>query len=164
MIDFNNAESQAEFGLIPVNTIAKARLTVKQGNDFSTPGLTKSKNGDSAYIDCEYVIMEGQYVRRKIFDKIGVRGSDRWVIAGRARIRAIIESAKNIDPKDMSDAARQARNINSYIDLNGLEPLIKIGIETDRGGIYQDKNKVLSIITPDNKVYKSYITAFDMPF
>jgi hypothetical protein len=64
----------------------------------------------------------------------------------------------------MSEAARLARNIESYFDLDGLEPLIKIGIETDRGGVYQDKNKVLSIITPDNKAYKSHTSAFDMPF
>jgi hypothetical protein len=164
MMDFNNAEPQAEFSLIPANTVVKARLTVRPGADFSTPGLTRSKSGDSAYIDCEYVITEGQYVRRKIFDKIGVEGSDQWVTMGKSRIRAIIESAKNIDPKDMSDAAKTARNINTYFDLDGLELLIKIGIESDRSGVYPDKNRVASIITPDNKAYKSHMTDLDMPF
>lgn len=163
-MDFNDAEQQTEFSLIPANTIAKARITVKQGNDFSTPGLTKSKNGDSAYIDCEYVITEGQYVRRKVFDKIGIEGSETWVTMGRARIRAILESAKNINPRDMSEAAKAARNINSYFDLDGLEPLLRIGIESDRNGAYPDKNKVASIVTPDNKAYKIYTDSFDMPW
>jgi hypothetical protein len=65
---------------------------------------------------------------------------------------------------DMSDAAKAARNISSYFDLDGLEPLIKIGIETDKGGVYPDKNKVMSIITPDNKAYKSHMTDFGIPF
>jgi hypothetical protein len=164
MIDFNDAEPQIEFDLIPTNTIAKARLTIKSGDDFSTPGLTKSKNGDSAYINCEYVIMEGPYTKRRVFDKIGVRGSDMWVMMGRSRIRAILESAKNIDPKDSSDAALQARHIELYSELDGLEPLIKIGIETDRSGVYQNKNKVLSIITPDKQIYKTYMTTYDMPW
>jgi hypothetical protein len=64
----------------------------------------------------------------------------------------------------MSEAARLARNIESYFDLDGLEPLIKIGIETDRGGVYRDKNKVLSIIPPNNTAYQSHMSAFDMPF
>jgi hypothetical protein len=70
--NFNDAEQHTEFGLIPNNTIAKARLTIKPGGDFSDSFLTRSKDGNSAYLNCEFVIMEGQFVRRKIFDKIGI--------------------------------------------------------------------------------------------
>jgi hypothetical protein len=164
MMDLNSAEAQTEFGLIPNNTIAKARLTIKPGNDFSDSFLTRSKNGDSVFLNCEFTIMEGQYVRRKIFDKIGISGSDTWVNMGKARIRAIIESSKNINPKDMSEAAMAARKINSFDELDGLEMLIKIGVEHDRNGVYQDKNKVASIITPDSEVYKTYTAAVDVPW
>jgi hypothetical protein len=155
MMNFNDAEQQTEFGLIPANTIAKARFVLKPGNDFSDPYLTRSKNGDSTYLDCEFIILEGQYAKRKIFDKIGISGSDTWVNMGKARIRAMLESAKNVNPKDMSDAAMAARQINSFEELNGLEVIVKIGIESDRSGVYQDKNRVASIITPDNALYKS---------
>jgi hypothetical protein len=164
MIDFNSAEQQQEFGLIPAGAIAKIRLTIKAGNDISDPFLTQSKNGDSAYLDCELVIMEGQYVRRKIFDKIGISGSDNWVNMGKARIRAILESAKNINPKDMSEAAVSARKINSFEELNGLEFVAKIGVEHDRNGVYQDKNKIALIITPDHVAYKEYMSNSDIPW
>jgi hypothetical protein len=164
MMDLNSAESQTEFTIIPANTIAKARLMIKPGNDFSDPFLTRSKDGNSTYLNCEFVIMEGQFVRRKIFDKIGISGSDQWVNMGKARIRAILESAKNINPKDMSETAMAARKINSFSELEGLEPIIKIGIEHDRGGVYQDKNKVASIITHDNSFYKDYVNNQDIPW
>jgi hypothetical protein len=171
MIDFNEAEQQTEFTIIPVNTIAKARLTIKAGNDFSDSFLTRSKDGNSTYLDCEFVIMEGliadrasEFVRRKIFDKIGISGSDVWVNMGKSRIRAIIESAKNVNPKDMSETAILARKIDSFGELEGLEPIIKIGIEHDRGGVYPDKNRVASIITPDHKLYQMYMSASDIPW
>jgi hypothetical protein len=164
MIDFNDASQQTEFGLIPQNTIAKARLTIRSGNDFSDSFLTRSKDGNSTYLDCEFVIMEGQFVRRKIFDKIGISGSDVWVNMGKARLRAILESAKNISPKDMSEAAISARKIDSFGELEGLEPIIKIGIEHDRSGVYQDKNRIMSIITPDNKMHQMYMSGADIPW
>jgi hypothetical protein len=171
MMNFNDAEQQTEFGLIPANTIAKARLTINPGNDFSLRGsydsdpfLTRSKNGDSTYLNCEFVIMEGPFTRRKIFDKIGINGSDQWINMGKSRVRAILESAKNINPKDMSDVAIAARKINSFDELNGLEMIIKIGIESDRSGVYQDKNKIVSIITPDHAMYKEYMTNSEIPW
>jgi hypothetical protein len=163
-MNFNDAEAQTEFTIIPASTIAKARLTIKPGNDFSDPFLTRSKDGNSTYLNCEFVIMEGQFARRKIFDKIGISGSDQWINMGKARIRAILESAKNINPKDMSEAAMAVRKINSFSELEGLEPIIKIGIEHDRSGVYQDKNKVASIITPDNSLYKDYVNNQDIPW
>jgi hypothetical protein len=164
MIDFNDAEPQVEFGLIPANTIAKAMLTVKQSNDPQNPGVTKSKILDSSYVNCEFTIVEGEYAKRKVFHKIGVVGNEMWVKRGKSLTRAILESAKNIDPKDMSEKAKQARNISSFLDLDGLEPIIKIGIERDRNGAYPDRNKILGVITPDSIAYQTYIASFDMPW
>jgi hypothetical protein len=163
MLNFNDAEQQMEFSLIPANTIAKARLILKSGGDFSDSFLTRSKNGDSAYLNCEYVILEGPYAKRKIFDKIGIEGTDQWINMGKSRIRAILESAKNINPKDTSETAQIARKINSYDELNGLEIVVIIGIESDRNGVYPNKNKIASIITPDQVVYQQYMSP-DIPW
>jgi hypothetical protein len=164
MIDFNDAEQQMKFSLIPANTIAKARMVIKPGNDFSDPFLTRSKNGESTFLNCEFSILEGEFAKRKVFDKIGISGGDIWINMGKARIRAILESAKNINPKDMSEAAISARKINSFDELNGLELVIKIGVEHDRNGVYQDKNRVVSIITPDHKFYQEYMSGADIPW
>lgn len=164
MIDFNDACSQSSFELIPANTIAKARLILKPGNDAMDHFITRSKGGDTAYLNCEWIILEGKYAKRKIFDKIGLEGSDRWTNMGKARIRAILESAKGINPKDMSEMAVRGRQINSFDELNNLDCVIKIGIEHDKNGKYQDKNRVTSIITPDHISYSEYMNGQDIPW
>ncbi len=166
MMNFNNAELQNSFDLIPANTIAKARLVLKPGNDFSKPMLTRSKsNSDTAYLNCEFIILEGLYAKRKIFDKIGIEGNDVWVNMGKTRIRAILESAKRINPKDMTETAIQARQINSFDELNGLDVVIKIGVEHDKSGVYNDKNRVAAIITPEHFRYNEVMNhSDDIPF
>jgi hypothetical protein len=116
-------------------------------------------------LDCEFIILEGPFAKRKVFDKIGIKGSDTWINMGKARIRAILESAKNINPKDMSEAALAARKMTSFEELNGLDVVVKIGIESDKGGVYQDKNRVILIITPEHISYKEYMSSSnDVPW
>ena len=164
MMNFNDAEIQNGFDLIPANTIAKARLVIKAGNDPNDQFITHGKNGDTAYLNCDFIILEGKYAKRKIFDKIGLEGSDKWVNMGKARIRAILESAKGINPKDMSETAVQARQINSFDELNNLDVVIKIGVEHDKSGQYQDKNRVTAIITPDHFSYAEFMNGQDIPW
>ena len=164
MMNFNTAETQNSLDLIPANTIAKAKLVLKPGNDQSDQFITRSKTGDTAYLNCEFIILEGQYAKRKIFDKIGFEGPDRWINMGKARIRAILESAKGINPKDMSETAVNARQIASFAELNNLDVVIKIGIEHDKNGMYQDKNRVVSIITPEHFAYAEYMNSSDIPW
>jgi hypothetical protein len=155
MIDYNDAEPQVEFELIPHNTIARAKIVLNPGQDPSDPFLTESKSGDSAYLNCEFIILEGPHAKRKIFEKVGVKGTEHWVNFGRARIRAILESAKNINPKDTSEAAVRARKINSYDELDNLTVMIKIGIERDKKGLYSDKNRIVSILIPGDAAYRA---------
>jgi hypothetical protein len=49
-------------------------------------------------------------------------------------------------------------------ELNGLEFVAKIGVEHDKNGMYQDKNKIASIITPDHALYKEYMNNSDIPW
>lgn len=165
-MNFNDAEQQNTFDLILANTIAKARLVIKPGNDFSNPMLTRSKsNNDITYLNCEFIILEGQYAKRKVFDKIGIEGNDIWANMGKSRIRAILESARGINPKDMTEAAIQARQINSFDELNNLDVAIKIGVEHDKSGVYNDKNRVVAIITPEHFRYHEIMNhSDDIPF
>ena len=83
---------------------------------------------------------------------------------GKARIRAILESAKRINPKDVSEIAVAARKINSFDELNNLDVVIKVGVEHDKNGQYQDKNRVIAIITPDHFSYVEFMNGQDMPW
>ena len=159
MMDFNNVDFQSAFNLIPNNEIAKARLVLRGAPVNSC--ITLGRNEGTAYLNCEFVILEGKYAKRKVFDKIGIEGNEKWVNAGKARIKAILESANGISPRDTSEKAVKARQIESYLDLNGLDIVIKIGIEHDSTGIYQDRNRVAAIITPDHAQYEQYMNGAD---
>lgn len=150
-MDFNNADVQGIS--IPKGTVVRTILNVRSGDNANL--TTTSQNGN-VYLDCEYTIIEGPHVRKKIFDKIGIQGTvkngkDVWGDMGRSTIRAILESARGIEPNDESPQAQSARRINSYNDLNGLEFLVKVGEDLN-----YNKNTISSIVTPNQPAYKEY--------
>ena len=63
--NFNDAEDQMSYELIPHKTIAKVRLLLKKGNhvtkEWPDGWATKSKSGTCVYLACEFVILSGEY-------------------------------------------------------------------------------------------------------
>lgn len=159
--DFNTAESSS-YDLIPEGTIARAELTIQQGN-YMGGFLSKNENTGSIGLKAEFTITSGEYKGRKVYQLIGVEGmkkdeagNDKWGGMGRKLIRSLLESARGVSSKDDSDRAVAARKIASYSELKGLSCLVKIGIEEDKTGQYKDKNKVVRAITIDSKDYKEF--------
>ncbi len=135
--DFNDAPAQAN-SLIPKGTLVKVHLNINTGkhNDVSKGWTrdyaTKSRSGDSVWLDCELTILDGAYKGRKIFGhKIGLHSpkGDAWKNMGRAQIKAILNSHYGLSPSDMSDEAKTKRSIRDFADLQGIPFAIKIGIE-----------------------------------
>lgn len=54
-------------------------------------------------------------------------------------LRSILESARGIKPDDGSEAAMNARRVDSYGDFDGLGFVAKIGFEKGMNG-YREKN------------------------
>lgn len=163
--DFNSADDQSGFDVIPKGTLAKVRMTIKPGghDDVSqgwTGGwATRSNTTGAVYLNCEFVVLEGKYARRKVWSLIGLhsaKGPD-WANIGRAFIKGILNSARGISNKDNSPAAQNARRINGLGDLDGVEFAARIDIEKDQNG--DDKNVIKLAITPDNKDYASLMGA-----
>ena len=161
LLNFNNVESsKAGFALIPDGTIAKAHLTIRAGGAELDAYLTKSSNTGAVYLNAEFVILEGSFAKRKIFQNIGVVGAfregdnDVFGTRGRSFLRSLIESAKNIYPTDNSEEAQKARKISGFAELDGLVCIIKIGVDKDKSGKYADRNCVLCAITTDKKEYE----------
>ena len=161
MIDFNNADSRAE--LIPAGTIAKATLKLKGGGNYGEHNLLyKSDKTGSVGLNVYFTIDSGKYKGRRIYQLIGIEGTkknaegeDLWGNMGKSLIRSILESVHNIYPTDKSEKAVKIRSIISYNDLEGLQCLIKIGVETDKTGAYADKNKIFAALTPADKDYST---------
>jgi hypothetical protein len=137
-MDFSNAPTQqgGNGEPIPAGTLAWAWLVLRPFNldqgMFETP--SKSTEGN-AYLDVELTITEGQYERRKVWDMIGVAGSEKYVEAGHAAIRHILEVAKAAGPQNPA-----GYQINNFGEIDQMKVAVKITIEKNTG--YEDKNRV----------------------
>ena len=168
-IDFNSSENQSNFDLIPNNTIAKVRMSIKPGGyDDQNQGwvggyATRNENTGSIYLSCEFVILEGEYARRKVWGLIGLYSNKgpEWGNMGRSFIKAILNSARGFLESDNSPAAQNARKINGIGDLDGIEFVAKITTKKDQNE--ELRNEIRFAITPDNKDYKSVMGSITAP-
>ncbi len=160
-MDFNNSENQSSFDLIPNNTLAKVRMSIKPGGyDDPSQGwvggyATKNDATGSVYLSCEFVILEGEYAKRKVWGIIGLHSNKgaEWGNMGRSFIKAILNSARGVSENDNSPAAQNARRISGFADLDGIEFVAKITTKKDQNE--ELRNEIRFAITPDNKDYKS---------
>jgi hypothetical protein len=154
--DFNDAETQRNFDVIPDNTVATVRMTVRPGSAGEGGWLRRAKDGNSEHLDCELVVLDGPYAKRRFWALFTVDGTTvghkQAAEISRGKLRAILESARGIKPDDKSDAAKEARRISSYRDLSGLSFIARIGVEPPANG-YRAKNRLDQVITPDQKAW-----------
>lgn len=157
--DYNNAEEQNSYDIIPKGTVAKVRMTIKPGG-FDDPRMgwtggyaTRNDNTGAIYLNCEFVVLEGEYAKRKVWSLIGLHSpkGPEWSNMGRSFIKAMLNSARNIQPKDNSPDAQNKRRISGFQDLDSIEFLAKIEVGKDARG--DDRNEIRAAITPDSKDY-----------
>ncbi|MBU6140425.1 MAG: hypothetical protein KGP29_02565 [Proteobacteria bacterium] len=162
-MDFNNSDNQSNFDVIPNNTLAKVRMSIKPGGyDDPNQGwvggyATKNDSTGSVYLSCEFVILEGEYARRKVWGIIGLHSNKgaEWGNMGRSFIKAILNSSRGFSENDNSPQAQNARKINGFADLDGIEFLAKITTKKDQNE--ELRNEIRFAITPDHKDYQAFM-------
>ena len=151
--------------LIPDSTVATVQMRVHAGNAGEDGMLKRSSDGGSEYLDCEFVIIEGPHARRKFRDRFLLVGTaDKHAQAidiSRGKLKAILDSALDLDPSDKSPDARARRTVALKV-FNGLNFLAKVGIEKgkakpDGSGVWPDKNILVAAITRGAKEWKGLI-------
>lgn len=161
-LDLNQADEQREsLGAIPPNSMVKVRMDIrkpeyaKQGSD---PMLTVSRNGDCEMLNCEFVVTAGAFQGKKIWNNFVVAGaSDGHKKAAQISMRtmrAIVEAVRGISPKDASPTATQARMLNAWGDLQGVEFGIIVAIEPPKAGDKYVNNRIKRIVTKDDEQYQ----------
>ncbi len=75
MLDFNDADSQRSTDLIPDGTLVTVHMTVRPGNAGQGGWLKRSKSGESEALDCEFVVLEGPYAKRKFWTLMTMNGT-----------------------------------------------------------------------------------------
>ena len=157
--DFNSAEDQNNFDVIPKGTLVKVRMTIRPGGyDDASQGwtggyATQSMTTGSVYLSCEFVVLGGPYAKRKMWSLIGLHSpkGPEWANMGRAFVKGILNSSRGLHPQDNSAQAQQARRIQGFADLDGIEFVAKVEMDKDQNG--DDKNVIRTAITPDHKDY-----------
>lgn len=154
--DFNDAPEQ-QGDIIPAKTLARVVMTIRPGGHGDGGWLKQSDSGFE-YLDAEMTVTSSPHATRKLWQNIGVGGPtdghQKAAQISRALLRAILESARNVNPKDESDKARQARQVSGWQDFDGIEFAIEIGVEKDKNNQYPDKNRIQKVLTPDHKDYQ----------
>ena len=158
-INFNDAPEQKDFSdLIPGGTLARLKLEIikPEGPDVgSMPGLTRSATSTAEMVNCSFKIVSAPLQGRQLWQNLTVLNSSQKAIdINRALIRGILESARGIKPNDVSDLAARARQLETFLDLDGIEFVGKIAIEPPKDG-YGAKNKLAIAITPDKPEYQA---------
>jgi hypothetical protein len=157
--NFNDAEQQQGFDLIPKGTLVKLRMTIKPGAfdnlEMGWTGGWASESFDTGavFLACEGIVLDGPYAKRKLWWNVGLHSAKgpTWANMGRTFIRAALNSARNVHPQDTTQGALAARCIRDFGDLNGLEFVARIDIEKDaKGG---DRNTIRNPVEPDHRDY-----------
>jgi hypothetical protein len=153
MPDFSNAGAQKDFSVIPDGTIVVVQMNVREGHVGEDGLLKRSSSGQCEGIDAEFIVVEGEYTKRKFWSFMVVSGTtdghqEAADISGR-KLLAIINSAKGLKPTDVSETAKKAQDV-PYSFFDGVRFMCKVGIEPAKGE-FRAKNTLGLVITPDHK-------------
>jgi hypothetical protein len=148
-LNYADAGGQNDFSeLVPHGTLSWAILKLRWYNFDMGIVETPSKSSDAAFLDCELTLVGGDWHGRKVWTRIGTKGSEKYVNMGRAAIRGILEAGFGANPQTNP----QGYTIANYSALDkggeGVKVGIKIKIEPGKDG-YQDKNDVAVWLTPN---------------
>jgi len=158
--DYTDAPPSRDIELIPHGTIATVILHIRAGNVGEDGSLKRSAKGDCEMLDCEFVVLDGPYTKRKFWTNYILEGTTdghaKAVEISRGTLRSILDSALGLKPDDTSPQARAARTV-SLKQFEGMSFVGKIGIEKGKpkndgsGENWPDKNMIAAVSTPEKK-------------
>lgn len=156
MLDFNTAEQQSTGkGPIPPDSCVILQMEVRNGKNGSHQLLTRSDKGNE-YLNVEFKVVRGSYEGKQIWERYTVIGSEAAAKISMRTLRAIVESARGIDPNDQSPAAVQNRMLNDWSDFQGIQFMAivdaKVEHNTKDGNDYIN-NHIKKIVTSNMPEY-----------
>lgn len=169
MLDFNTETAQREFveGPVPAGSRVLVKLTLERPQ-HTTPDheyVSKAKTGLLG-LWVKYEVASGAYQGVRWYENLwlpqGMQKID--LDAGRrtacnvsgAKMRAILEAAKGVMPKDDSPKAARARQVSDWLDFMDLTFPVRVGIDkqpVEKDGRTYWNNSTVAIITPDKAKY-----------
>ena len=157
--DFNDAEDQNLFDVIPAGTLVKVRLSIRPGG-YNEPTMgwndgyaTCNDVTGAVYLNSEFVVLDGPYARRKVWTLIGLHSPKRTELGqyGPDTGAGYFTVGRGIRSDDRSPQAQKARQIQTFAELDGLEFVARVAVEPDQQG--GEKNVIKAAVTPEHKQY-----------
>jgi hypothetical protein len=155
--DFNDAEDQTSFDVIPAGTVVAVDMAIRPGGAGEGGWLKQSRDRQSYMLDCEFSVLDGPHARRKIWSNLTIEGTTdghkKAATISRSKLRAILESAAGIKPSDKSAQAAAMRRVAGFDCFHGMRFVAKLGVEPARDS-YPARNVILEIITPEKPQWR----------
>lgn len=165
-VDLNTADEQGSgAGTIPEDSIvivvAEIRPPKAGKEGTSHPLFCKSSSSPYEYLDFEFTVVSTKFKDRKIWQNFmlyytgtATEKSSQAISISMRTLRAMVEAARKINPKDATPAAVNARIISDFSDLNSMMFPIVVGCEWGKpnaeGRRYLN-NTIKRIVTPDDE-------------
>ena len=171
-IDLTDTKSQSD--PIPAG-VYRLRAELMAGTAGTDHLLKVARNGVDLMLVLECTVIEGKHRGRKLWDYTTCELDEQGVITplsqdeleehqafvhrGRSKLRAIINSAHGLNPKDKSEAAQEIRRrFNSYAAFDGIVFWAQVKERPASNG-YAAGNNISFIITPDLPNYPQKTSA-----
>lgn len=172
LCNLNDAKDQASrpSGPIPNGSCVLVKLTIKDPKyPYSEMEMVAQAQSGILYLDAEYEVLSGTYQGAPIWENLFLpvelqtltmsNGQKTACDIAASKIKAIMNAAHKLDPKDESPEAQRKRVVkSSWLELNGLIFPIIVGINkqqtTDSKGRKYWNNNVYRIVTPDHADYQ----------
>ena len=159
--DYSQTPNPRDYtALIPHGTIATVQMRIRPGNAGEGGLLKRTKEGDAEMLDCEFVVVDGQYAKRKFWDNFLLEGTTpgqkEMALTNRGRLKKMLESARGIK-KDMPAEQARALYQAELKDFDNIIFMAKIGVKKGEpkndgsGESWPDKNYLAAAIGPDQK-------------
>lgn len=162
--DFGNLTDTEEFtgrgaGPIPPGSVVALQLRIRPPKeteaDEQFPGYVRVAKTGARQLDVEYVVVGGRFAGRKIWEYITIggptAGHDKAKHISRSFIRAVLDSAQGLDPKDNSEQAAMRRVLRSWADLDGITFAAEVSGEWElsrKDGQYYYNNTIRRPVAP----------------
>ena len=91
--DFNTADEQLDFDVIPTGTIVALEAMIRPGGAGEGGLLRQAKDGLSYMLDFEFVVIDGPHAKRKIWSNFTIEG----ISDGHKKAAAITRSKRDAD-------------------------------------------------------------------
>jgi hypothetical protein len=151
--NLNDANDQRSFDVIPANTICTLQLKIRAGG-AGDGWLKTSKNNASEGLDCEFIVVDGPFAKRKLWKFLVLHGTTpghaEAAEISRGLLRAVLESARGIRHDDTGETARAGREVKSWGDFDNLRFVARLGIEPPKDG-FQARNSITEVLTPERQ-------------